>query len=117
MDFPTGQAIKDVIGSLKGRLPSADYEKVAPLLSDLVALLQRAHEEERRQLKAERAALDKEREAVNLARRELACGREALDKDREVIEREKRVAQRWREAEAALAAAADAIPPPGSQRA
>ncbi len=112
MDFPTGQAIKDVIGSLKGRLPNADYEKVAPLLSELVALIQRAHEEERRQLKAERAALDKEREAVNLARREVESDREGLAKEREVIEREKRVAQRWREADAALAAAREIITSP-----
>ena len=111
MDFPTSQAIKDVIGSLKGRLPKADYEKVAPLLSELVALLQRAHEEERRQLKAERAALDKDREAVNLARREITSDREALAKEREVIEREKRVAQRWREADQAMAAAQDIAPP------
>lgn len=111
MDFPTSQAIKDVIGSLKGRLPNADYEKVAPLLSELVALLQRAHEEERKQLKAERAALDKDREAVNLARREVEAGREALAKEREVTEREKRVAQRWREADQAMAAARDIAPP------
>ena len=111
MDFPTSQAIRDVIGSLKGRLPQADYEKVAPLLSELVALLQRAHEEERRQLKAERAALDKDREAVNLARREVTTDREALAKEREVIEREKRVAQRWREADQAMAAGRDMAPP------
>ncbi|MBM4041813.1 MAG: hypothetical protein FJ290_25220 [Planctomycetes bacterium] len=112
MDFPTSQAIKDVIGSLKGRLPQADYEKVAPLLSELVALLQRAHEEERKQLKAERAALDKDREAVNLARREVDAARESLAKEREVAEREKKVAQRWREADAAMAAAKEVVPPP-----
>ena len=111
MDFPTSQAIKDTIGSLKGRLPNADYEKVAPLLSELVALLQRAHEEERRQLKAERAAVDKEREAVNLGRREVDSDREALAKEREIIEREKKVAQRWRDADLALAAANEAAPP------
>ena len=111
MDFPTSQAIKDVIGSLKGRLPQADYEKVAPLLSELVALLQRAHEEERKQLKAERAALDKDREAVNLARREVEAGRDALAREREVTEREKKVAQRWREADAAMAVAQTVAPP------
>ena len=112
MDFPTGQAIKDIIGSLKGRLPQADYEKVAPLLSELVSLLQRAHEEERRQLKADRAAFDKEREAVNLARREVESDREAVAKERENVEREKKVAQRWREADAALGAAKEVVPPP-----
>mgnify|MGYP000722401627 FL=1 len=115
MDFPTSQAIKDVIGSLKGRLPQADYEKVAPLLSELVALLQRAHEEERKQLKAERAALDKDRDAVNLARRELDASREALAKEREVAEREKKVAQRWREADAAMSAANEIAPPAKSE--
>jgi hypothetical protein len=115
MDMPTSQAIRDTIGSLKGRLPQADYEKVAPLLSELVALLQRAHEEERKQLKAERAALDKEREAVNLARRELDSDRDALAKERDIIEREKKVAQRWREADAGLAAAAEVVPPPKTE--
>lgn len=112
MDLPTSQAIKDVLGSLKGRLPKDDYERVAPLLSELVALLQRAHEEERRQLKAERTALEKEREAVNLARRELDADREALAKEREIIEREKKVAQRWREADSGLAAAREVVSPP-----
>jgi len=112
MDFPTGQAIKDIIGSLKGRLPKDDYEKVAPLLSELVSLLQRAHEEERKQLRAERAALDKEREAVNLARRSIEGQREALDREREIIEREKRLAQRWREADESLGVAKEVVPPP-----
>jgi len=107
MDFPTSQAIRDVIGSLKGRLPQPDYEKVAPLLSELVALLQRAHEEERRQLKAERAAVDKERDAVNLARRSVEMERDAMAREREVLERERKVAQRWREAEWALRSAAE----------
>jgi len=114
MDLPTSQAIRDVIGSLKGRLSQADYEKVAPLLSELVALLQRAHEEERKQLRAERAVLEREREAVSLARRGLESEREALAKEREVIEREKRVAQRWRDADVALADAREAAPPDGS---
>ncbi|HUT33964.1 MAG TPA: hypothetical protein VNE39_10810 [Planctomycetota bacterium] len=112
MDFPTSQAIKDVIGSLKGRLPQADYERIAPLLSELVALVQRAHEEERKQLKAERAALDKDREAVNLARRGIENERDALAKEREVVEREKKVAQRWREADQALGTAAGVVEPP-----
>jgi len=111
MDFPTGQAIKETIGSLKARLPDADYEKVAPLLSELVSLLQRAHEEERKQLRAERTALDKEREAVNLARRSVDSERDALARERDIIEREKRLAQRWREADRSLADAADSVPP------
>ena len=111
MDFPTGQAIKDVMGSLKGRLAAEDYEKVAPLLSELVSLLQRAHEEERRQLRDERAVLDKERESVNLARRSVETEREALTREREVIDREKRLAQRWREAERTLADASDSVQP------
>jgi hypothetical protein len=111
MDLPTSRAIRDTIGSLKGQLPAATYEKVAPLLSDLIALLERAHEDERRQLRAERAALDKEREAVNLARHSLGREREALAREREIVEKEKQLAQRWREAEHALDAAASAIEP------
>jgi len=102
MDLPTGQAIRDIMGSLKGRLPPQDYEDLAPLLSDLISLLERAHEDERRQLRAERAALDKDREAINLARHSLGREREALAREREVIEREKRVAQGWRQLEQAL---------------
>jgi hypothetical protein len=102
MDLPTGLAIKNIMGAIKGRLPAKDYEQLAPLLSDLIALLERAHEEERRQLKDERAALDKDREAVNFARHSLESEREALARERETLEREKRVAQRWREVDEAL---------------
>ncbi|MFP4057300.1 MAG: hypothetical protein ACLF0G_10570 [Candidatus Brocadiia bacterium] len=108
MDLPTGQAIKNIMGSIKGKLSADDYEKLAPLLSDLIALLERAHEDERRQLKAERTALDKDREAVNLARRSLEREREALAQERENIQREKTLAQRWRDLEKGLADAADA---------
>ena len=111
MDFLTEQEIKGIIGSLKGQLPAATYEKVAPLLSNLVAVLERAHDEERRQLREERAALDKEREAVNFARHSLEKEREALGGERAVIEREKRIAQRWRQGEDALSDIRDAIDP------
>ena len=111
MDLPTTRAIRDIIGSLKGQLPPATYEKVAPLLSDLIALLERAHEDERRQLRAERAALDKDREAVNLGRHSLEREREALAREREIIEKDKQLAQRWRQAEQGLADAADSIDP------
>jgi hypothetical protein len=111
MDLPTGRAIKDVMGSLKGKLPPQDYEKLAPLLSDLIALLERAHEEERRQLRAQRAALDKDRESVNLARRSVEAAREALQREQEVTEREKRLAERWREADQGLADARGALGP------
>ena len=110
MDFVTGKEIKEIIGSLHGQLPKAVYEKVAPLLSELVALLERAHDEERRQLRAERAALDKERESVTFGRHSVEREREALAREREIIEREKRVAQRWREVDEALGAAAEAKP-------
>lgn len=102
MDLPTGQAIKGIMGTIKGKLPRDDYEKLAPLLSDLIALLERAHEEERRQLRAERGALDKDREAVNFARHSVAREREALAQERENIERERRVAKLWRELDQAL---------------
>jgi hypothetical protein len=105
MDLPTAQAIRDIMGSLQGKLPKETYEKVAPLLSDLIALIERAHEDERRQLRAERAALDKDREAVNLARRSVEAEREAVAREREIVEREKTVARRWREALDALDAA------------
>ena len=111
MDLPTNRAIRDIIGSLKGQLPAATYEKVAPLLSDLIALLERAHEDERRQLRTERAALDKERESVNLARHSLDREREALAREREIIEKEKQLAQRWREADQGLADAASSVGP------
>jgi len=110
MDFKTDNRIKEIIGSLHGQLPTAVYEKVAPLLSELVALLERASEEERRQLKAERAALDKEREGVTFARHSVDREREALAREREIVEREKRVAQRWREVDEALGAASEAKP-------
>jgi len=48
---------------------------------------------------------------VNLGRREVDSDREALAKEREIIEREKKVAQRWRDADLALAAANEAAPP------
>lgn len=111
MDFPTSQAIRGIIGALKGQLPAKTYEQVAPLLSDLIALLERAHEEERRQLRAERGAIDRDREAVNLARRSIEADRDALARERENIEREKQVAQRWREALDALGATRDSIDP------
>lgn len=115
MDFMTAQAIRDTLGSLRGALPDETYKKVAPMLSDLVALLERAHEEERRQLREERAALDKEREAANFARHSLTKEREALAIERENIEREKRVAQLWRqtaEGLGELSAALDRDEPP-----
>lgn len=102
MDFMTAQAIRDTIGSLRGALPEETYKKVAPMLSDLVALLERAHEEERRQLREERAALEKEREAANFARHSLTREREGLAIERESVEREKRVAQLWRQADEVL---------------
>ena len=111
MDLPTGKAIKEIIGSLKGQLPPAAYEKVAPLLSEFVSLLERAHEEERRQLRIERAALDKERESITFARHSVDREREALAREREAIEHEKRLAQRWREADQALGDAADGMAP------
>jgi len=103
MDVRTSQAIRDIVGSL--------HEQVAPLLSDLIALLERAHEEERRQLRAERAALDRDREAVNLARRSLEAEREALARERDAVAKEKLVAQRWRDADDALEAAGESIQP------
>ena len=115
MDFLTGRAIRDIIGSLKGQLPAEVYKKVAPLLSDLVAVLERAHDEERRQLRAERSIIDKEREAVNFARHSLDKEREALAAERDVIEREKRLAQRWREAEGGLGAVADSVGEPPAE--
>jgi hypothetical protein len=111
MDILTGKAIKEIIGALHGQLPKEVYEKVAPLLSELVSLLERAHEEERRQLRAERSALDKEREAVTFARHSVDREREALAREREIIEREKRVAQRWREVQDALGGGSDAAAP------
>lgn len=113
MDLPTSQAIRNIIGSLHGHLSKDQYEQVAPLLSELVALLERAHEEERRQLRDERAALDKDREALNLARRSLQTEQEALARERQIVEREKQVAQRWREALDALDAAGEATRPEG----
>jgi hypothetical protein len=103
MDFLTAQEIKDVMGALKGQLPDATYKKVAPLLSNLIAVLERAHDDERRQLREEREALDKEREAVNFARHSLEKDREALENERRIVEREKRLAQQWRQGEEGLA--------------
>ncbi len=111
MDLPTSQAIRDIVGSLQGQLPRETYERVAPLLSNLIALLERAHEDERRQLRAERAALDKDRESVNLARHSLDREREALTREREIVEKEKQLAQLWREARDALDAAGGSIQP------
>jgi len=102
MDMPTGLAIRNIMGAIKGKLPPKDYEKLAPLLSTLIALLERAHEGERRQLRDERAAIDKEREAVTFARHSLEAEKNALGREREILEREKRVAQLWREVEEAL---------------
>ncbi len=103
MDFLTAQEIKDIMGALKGQLPEATYGKVAPLLSNLIAVLERAHDDERRQLREEREALDKEREAVNFARHSLEKDREALENERRIVEREKRLAQQWRQGEEGLA--------------
>ncbi len=117
MDFLTEQEIKNIIGSLKGQLSEDTYKKVAPLLSNLVAILERAHADERRQLRDERAALDKEREGVNFARHSLEKEREALAAEREIIEREKQLAQRWRTGEQGLAeikASLDDAGPAGS---
>ena len=111
MDLPTSQAIRDIIGSLQGRLPEQTYAEVAPLLSDLIALLERAHEDERRQLRAERAALDKDREAVNLGRHSLDRDRDALAREREIVEKEKQLAQLWRKALDALDAAGEVAKP------
>ncbi len=111
MDFLTSNEIKETISSLQGQLPPKVYEQVAVRLSKLVALLDRAHEDERKQLKAERAAVDKERESVTFARHAVEREREALTREREIIEQEKRVAQRWRELADGLAAAADALKP------